>query len=74
MNDFIKKTLVKLGGNCNNPTNNTKGAALHAECQAIARVRSGIKGLADSILPALLTRGNDKRTQIKFLAGPCSLK
>ena len=35
---------------CNNPTNNMKGAALHAECQAIAWKKSKDKRVDNSIL------------------------
>ena len=37
-------------------------------------VRSRNKGKVDFILLALLTRRNNKRTQIEFLVDPCGLK
>ena len=44
------------------------------DAKPYARVRSGNKRKVDSILLALLTRGNNKRTQIEFLAGLSSFK
>ena len=51
--------------NCNNPTNNIRGAAFHAKCQAICIEKEvvGDKRVVNSILLVLLSRGNNKRLE-----------